>query len=250
MADHKIATPHIEAAPQEIAKTVLMPGDPLRSRFIAENFFENPVLFNNIRGIQGYTGTYQGRRISVMASGMGMPSIGIYSYELFRLFDVDRIIRIGSAGAIRPDIKCYDIVFGMGACTTSRYAEQYHLPGTYAPIADFDLLRTAVDCAQKSGARYYVGNLLSADVFYDDTPSDVLAFSKMGVMAVEMEAAALYMNAARAGKEALALCTVSNNLITHEDTTAQERQTAFTQMIEIAFQTAVACEASGETESV
>ncbi len=238
MSQPKYPTPHIQATPQDIAKTVLMPGDPLRAKFIAETFLTDPILFNNVRGVQGYTGTWQGERVSVMASGMGMPSIGIYSYELFNFFDVDQIIRIGSAGSMRADIKCYDIVFGMGACTTSRYAEQYHLPGTFAPIADYELLRVAVSEAEKSGARYFVGNLLSSDVFYNDTAEDGLTWCKMGVMAVEMEAAALYMNAARAGKKALALCTISDSLISHEVTTPEERQTAFTQMMEIALNTA------------
>ncbi len=234
-----VPTPHIQATEDMIAKTVLMPGDPLRSKFVAETFLEDPKLFNNVRGVQGYTGTWKGIPVSVMASGMGIPSIGIYSYELFNFFGVDNIIRIGSAGAIQPQIKLYDIVFGMGACTTSNYANHYHLPGTFAPIADYELLKTAIAEAEKLDARFFVGNILSSDQFYNDFPEDTLKWSKMGVMAVEMEAAGLYMNALRAGKRALSICTISDSIITHEETTSEERQTAFRQMMEIALNTAV-----------
>lgn len=233
-------TPHINATPEDIAKTVLMPGDPLRAQFIAKTFLESPVLFNNVRGIQGYTGTYKGERVSVMASGMGIPSIGIYSYELFNFFGVDNIMRIGSAGAIDEDVHVRDLVFGMGACTDSAYGNQFHLPGTFAPIADYGLLKTAICEAEKLGATYHVGNLLSSDRFYNDDPQDTLKWAKMGVMAVEMEAAGLYMNAARAGKKALAICTVSDHIITHEVTSSEERQNSFTQMMEVALNTAVA----------
>lgn len=238
-------TPHIAAKPEDFAKTVLMPGDPLRAKFIAETFLEGAKLVNNVRGIQGYTGTFEGVPVSVMASGMGMPSIGIYSYELYNAFDVRTIIRVGSAGAMVPHIHVRDIVMGMGACTDSRYAEQYHLPGTFAPIASYSVLRACTDVADEMGVRYHVGNLFSSDVFYRDEEGlpDSLrstpAWSKMGVMAVEMEAAALYMNAARCGKQALAICTVSDHLLTGEETTADERQTSFTQMMELALKTAI-----------
>lgn len=233
-------TPHINATPEDIAKTVLMPGDPLRAKFIAENFLENPVLFNNVRGIQGYTGTYKGHRVSVMASGMGIPSIGIYSYELFNFFGVENIMRIGSAGSMNKDVHVRDIVIGMGACTNSNFVSQYNMPGAFAPIADYNMMKTAIDCAEKVGANYHVGNLLSSDTFYGDDPTATEKWMKMGVLAVEMEAAGLYMNAARAGKNALAICTISDHLLTGEATSAEERQNSFTQMMEIALETAVA----------
>ncbi len=229
-------TPHINATPADFAPTVLMPGDPLRAKFIAETFLENAKLVNNVRGIQGYTGTYEGTRVSVMASGMGMPSMGIYSYELFNFFDVQNILRIGSAGAYRANIRVRDIVLGMGACTNSNYAEQYGLSGTFAPIADWSLLRTCADTADEMGLCFHVGNILSSDTFYRDDES-VPAWAKMGVLAIEMEAAALYMNAARCGKRALAICTVSDHLITGEATTAEERQSSFTEMMELALKT-------------
>ncbi|MBQ6824250.1 MAG: purine-nucleoside phosphorylase [Clostridia bacterium] len=237
-----MSTPHIDAKPGDFGKTVLMPGDPLRAKFIAENYLEDPVLVNNVRGVQGYTGTYKGVKVSVMASGMGMPSMGIYSYELFSFFGVEQIIRVGSAGAIREDIKVREVVLGAGACTNSAYGAQYHLRGNFAPIADFTLLRTAAEEAEKLGLSYHVGNLLSSDTFYDAGEGDTLAWGKMGVCAVEMEAAALYMNAAKCGKRALAICTVSDSLITGEATTAAERQTSFTDMMELALNTAVRME--------
>ena len=230
-------TPHIAAKPGDFAETVLMPGDPLRSKFIAETFLENPVLVNNTRGVQGYTGTYKGKRVSVMASGMGMPSIGIYSYELFNFYDVKNIIRVGTAGVIRPDLKVRDIVIGQGACTNSNYVNQFDLPGTFAPICSYDLLKKAVDAAEKLGVTPVVGNLYSSDAFYDDSMG-LSKWQKMGVLAVEMEAAALYMNAARAGKNALAICTISDNPFTGEVTTAEERQMTFTKMMEIALEIA------------
>jgi len=236
-----MATPHINATPGDFARTVLMPGDPLRAKFIAETFLTDAVLVNNVRGIQGYTGCYDGTRVSVMASGMGMPSMGIYSYELFNFFDVENILRIGSAGAIHPDLKVRDIVLGQGACTNSNYAAQYGLNGTFAPLASYRLLRTAADIADGMGLRYTVGNLLSSDTFYADDNATP-AWGKLGVLAVEMEAAALYMNAARAGKNALAICTVSDHILTGEATTAEERQTSFTEMMELALKTAVAME--------
>ena len=232
-------TPHINATPDDIAKTVLMPGDPLRAKFVAENYFEEPVLFNNVRGIQGYTGKYKGERVSVMASGMGMPSIGIYSYELFAFFGVENIIRIGSAGSMSPDVKVRDLVFGMSACTNSSFASQYDLPGTFAPTADFDLLRRSVDIAEKMGLNYHVGQLFSSDVFYNDDPTVTEKWRKMGVLAVEMEAAALYMNAARLGKRALAVCTISDSLITGEALPAEERQNSFREMMEVALECAI-----------
>lgn len=233
-------TPHINAIPEDIAKTVLMPGDPLRAKFIAENFLEAPVLFNNVRGIHGYTGAYKGHKVSVMASGMGIPSIGIYSYELFNFFGVDNIMRIGSAGSMNKDVHVRDIVIGMGACTNSAFAVQYGLPGTFAPIASYDMMKTAIECAERVGATYHVGNLLSSDTFYGDDASATEKWMKMGVLAVEMEAAGLYMNAARAGKNALAICTISDHILTGEATTAEERQNSFTQMMEIALETAIA----------
>ena len=240
MSELSYPTPHIAATPEQIAPTVLMPGDPLRARFVAEHFLENAVLFNNVRGVQGYTGTFEGTPVSVMASGMGMPSIGIYSYELYSAFGVDSIIRIGSAGAMQKDVRVRDIVLGMGACTNSRYAEQYRLPGTFAPLADFTLLQKAVSVADSLGLTYHVGNLLSSDTFYDDDPNANAAWRRMGVLAVEMEAAALYMNAARLGKRALAVCTVSDSLITGEALDAEARQTSFTDMMTLALRTAQA----------
>ena len=241
-------TPHISAKPGDFGKTVLMPGDPLRSQFIAENFLENPVLVNNIRGVQGYTGTYKGVKVSVMASGMGMPAIGIYSHELYNGYGVENIIRVGSAGAIQENIDLYDIVLGQGACTDSNWAQQYHLPGTFAPIADFDLLCHAVEACKKYGATYHVGNINSSDAFYGDhvdVPEgldSVYGLKKMGVMALEMEAAALYMNAARYGKRALCICTISDHVLKGVETTPQERQTAFTTMMKVALDVAVAME--------
>ncbi len=214
-----------------------MPGDPLRAKHIAETFLEDAVLVNNVRGVNGYTGKYQGKKVSVMASGMGMPSIGIYSYELFHFYDVENIIRIGTAGALQPDIAIRDLVLGMGACTDSNYAAQYELPGTFAPIASFELLKNAVAAAEKMGLRYRVGNLVSADVFYNDRPT-TKKWQKMGALAVEMEAAALYMNAARAGKNALAICTVSDSMVTGEVTTSEERQTSFNDMVKVAMEIA------------
>lgn len=248
MSDKLYPTPHINAAPGDIAKTVLMPGDPLRSRFIAENYLTDPVLFNNVRGVQGYTGTYKGTRVSVMASGMGIPSIGIYSYELFSIFGVENIIRVGSAGSMREDVKIRDIALAMGACTNSNFASQYGLPGSFAPIADFGLLCLAAEAARRAGVRYHVGNILSSDIFYDDNPNSSAAWRRLGVLAVEMEAAGLYMTAAKTGGRALAICTISDSLITREATTAEERQTSFTQMIELALDVAAALEENKNEE--
>ena len=241
-------TPHISAKPGDFGKTVLMPGDPLRSKFIAENFLENPVLVNNVRGVHGYTGTYKGVKVSVMASGMGMPAIGIYSHELYNGYGVENIIRVGSAGSIQDHINIYDIVLGQGACTDSNFAAQFHLPGTFAPIADFKLLTAAVNACEEYKATYHVGNINSSDVFYGDhvdVPEgldSVYGLKKMGVMALEMEAAALYMNAARYGKRALCICTISDHVLKGVETTSEERQTAFTTMMKVALDVAVAAE--------
>ena len=239
-------TPHNSASKEDIAKTVLMPGDPLRAKYIAENFLTDAVLVNNVRGIQGYTGKYDGTKVTVMASGMGIPSIGIYSYELFNFYDVDNIMRIGSAGAISPKIKIRDIVMGIGACTNSNFASQYHLPGTFAPVCSYKMLRLCTAIADEMKVRYHVGNLLSSDTFYNDEENlpdglkSTASWQKMGVTAIEMEAAGLYMNAARAGKNALAICTISDHILTGEQTTAEERQNSFTEMMELALKTAAA----------
>ncbi len=232
-------TPHIKATPEDFARTVLMPGDPLRAKFIAETFLESARLVNNVRGIQGYTGSYKGTPVSVMASGMGMPSIGIYSYELYNFFGVENIIRIGSAGGISDRIRLRDIIIGMGACTTSSYAVQYGLQGSFAPIADYGLMKIAIEEAERIGTNFAVGNLLSSDIFYNDDPSASECWKKMGVLGVEMEAAALYMNAARAGRRALAICTVSDHLFTGEALDSDARQSSFTDMMKIALNTAV-----------
>ena len=242
-----VSTPHINVADDiGFGKTVLMPGDPLRAKFIAENFLENPVLVNNVRGVQGHTGYYKGVKVSVMASGMGMPAIGIYSHELFNSFGVENIIRIGSAGSIQENIHLYDLVIGQGACTDSNYAAQFHYPGTFAPIASWELVSEAVKASEANGAVYHVGNVSSSDVFYGDhakVPEGLDTLynqKKMGVMALEMEAAALYMNAARYGKRALCICTISDHILTGEETTAQERQNSFTTMMKVALDVAVA----------
>ena len=244
------ATPHINVLNEiGFGKTVLLPGDPLRAKFIAENFLENPVLVNNVRGVNGYTGYYKGVKVSVMATGMGMPAMGIYSHELFTRFGVENIIRVGSAGSIQEHINLYDIVLGQGACTDSNWASQFHLPGTFAPIADFTMLCEAVKACKNHKATYHVGNINSSDTFYGDHEGvpegldSVYGLKKMGVMALEMEAAALYMNAARYGKRALCICTVSDHVLTGEVTTSEERQTAFTTMMQVALDVAVAMEA-------
>ena len=234
-----MATPHISAEKGDFAPTVLMPGDPLRSKFIAENYLENARLVNNVRGVQGYTGTYHGVPVSVMASGMGIPSIGIYSYELYNFYGVENILRVGSAGAMSEKLRVRDIVLGQGACTNSNYACQFGVQGTFAPIADFGLLRTAAEIAEEKKLPYAVGNLFSADIFYNDDPNVTPNWQKLGALAVEMEAAGLYMNAARAGKKALAICTISDHLLTGEATTAEERQNTFRDMMELALEVAV-----------
>lgn len=235
-----IPTPHISAKKEDIAKTVLMPGDPLRAKFIAETFLESPVLVNNVRGVQGHTGTWKGVPVTVMASGMGIPAIGIYSWELYNFYDVDNIIRIGSAGAMRDDLKLMDIVAGQGACTDSNFAHQFELNGTFAPIADYTLLSNCVEAANEKGIDMKVGNILSSDNFYSPSNcDDSTKWRDMGVMAVEMEAAGLYMNAARAGKRALCICTISDHLYRSEALSSEQRQLSLTQMIEIALDTAV-----------
>lgn len=236
-----MGTPHNEAKNGAFAKTVLMPGDPLRAKFIAETFLENAQLVNNVRGVNGYTGTYHGTPVSVMASGMGMPSIGIYSHELYHFYDVDNIIRIGSAGALTPKLKLRDVVMAQAVCTDSNYGHQFNLPGFFAPIADFQLLETAVAVARRMGVEPPVGNLLSSDVFYDKS-GRTLEWGAMGVLAAEMETAALYYNAAEAGKRALTICTISDSMVTGEALPAADRQTSFTQMMEIALETAVEME--------
>ncbi len=231
-----MSTPHNSANKGEIAKTVLMPGDPLRAKYIAEKYLTDVKQFNAVRNMFGYTGKYNGKEISVMGGGMGMPSIGIYSYELYNFYDVDTIIRIGSAGGISDDVKMRDLVIGMGASTNSSYADQYNLPGTIAPIADFDLLRKAVETAEKKGVSVKVGNVLSSDVFYNADPTFNDRWKKMGILCVEMEAAALYLNAIAAGKKALCMLTISDHLYTGEALNADERQTSFHDMMEVALE--------------
>ena len=233
-----IPTPHITAKEGDFARTVLMPGDPLRAKYIADNYLEDAVLVNNTRGVQGHTGYYKGKRVSVMASGMGMPSIGIYSYELFNFYDVDAIVRIGSAGALAENVKVRDVVIAQGACTNSNYAHQYKLPGTIAPIADFGLLRKAVEIAESKGVNPIVGNLLSSDTFYSADEDCNQKWRDMGVLAVEMEAAALYLNAIHAKKKALCICTISDHIFTGESLSAMDRQVSFHEMMEIALELA------------
>lgn len=233
-----VPTPHNGAKMGDIAKTVLMPGDPLRAKFIADTYLDNVECFNTVRNMLGFTGTYKGKEISVMGGGMGMPSIGIYSYELFNFYGVENIMRIGSAGGISDDVHLRDIVIGMGASTNSNFASQYRLPGTIAPIADFSLLRKAVEAAEKIQVKTVVGNILSSDIFYDDNRETNDLWKKMGILCVEMEAAALYLNAARAGKKALCILTISDHLYTGESLSAEDRQTSFREMMEVALETA------------
>lgn len=229
-----MSTPHNAANSGDIAETVIMSGDPLRAKFMAEHFLENPVQFNGVRNMFGYTGTYQGKRVSVMGHGMGMPSVGIYSYELFHFYNVKQIIRVGTAGCIQKGMDLGDVVIAQGSCTDSNYLHQYRLPGTYAPIADYDLLSSAVEGCKEMGIRYWVGNVLSSDVFYDDN-QEWKNWANMGVLAVEMESAALYANAAAAGKKALTILTISDSLVEDKATSAEERQNAFTNMMKVAF---------------
>ena len=233
-----IPTAHNNAKANDFAKTVLMPGDPLRAKYIAETYLENPRQVTAVRNMFGYTGTYKGKEISVMGGGMGMPSIGIYSYELFNFYGVDQIIRIGSAGALQDHIKVMDVVIGMGACTDSNYAYQYGLPGTFAPIADYELMNKAIETAKRQGTNVVVGNVLSSDVFYNANPNVNDLWRSMGVLAVEMEAAALYMNAAKAKKKALCMLTISDHIYTGEALCAEDRQLGFGKMMEIALELA------------
>ena len=234
MAKENTPTPHIGAKYDEIAKTMIMAGDPLRAKLMAERFLENPVQVNNVRGMLAFTGTYKGKRITVMGHGMGIPSIGIYTYELFNFYDVETIIRVGSCGARQMYVNLGDLVIAQGSCTDSNWEAQYNLPGHYAPIADFELCRKAVEAAEKRGYKYHGGNVFSADIVYceDERKAN---WTKMGVLADEMEAPSLYMNAARAGKRALVICTVSDHILTGEATTAEQRQNTFTQMMDVAF---------------
>ncbi|MFZ7119437.1 MAG: purine-nucleoside phosphorylase [Eubacteriaceae bacterium] len=229
-------TVHIEAKKGDIAKTVLMPGDPLRAKFIAEKYLDEHICFNEVRGMLGYTGTYNGKKISVMGSGMGMPSIGIYSYELFTEYDCENLIRIGSCGSFQENVHVRDVILAMGACTNSNFSNQYSLPGSFAPLASFELLSQAKSVATSKNIDVKIGNILSSDIFYDDNKDAWKKWARMGVLAVEMEAAALYMNAARLGKNALAILTVSDSLVTSEVTTAVEREKTLTDMIEIALE--------------
>ena len=234
-----MATPHNTAEKGDFAKTVLMPGDPLRAKYIAEHYIESPKLVNNVRGVQGYTGTYKGVPVSVMASGMGMPSMAIYSYELFNFYGVENILRVGSAGAVSMELKVRDIVLGQGACTSSSMQDNFGVNGHFAPLGSWDLLKCAADICEERKLRYKAGNLISSDIFYNDDPSFNQPFVNLGALAVEMEAAALYMNAARAGKRALAICTISDHVLTGEATSAEERQTTFNEMMELALEVAV-----------
>ena len=233
-----IPTAHNNAKANDFAKTVLMPGDPLRAKYIAETYLENPRQVTAVRKMFGYTGTYKGKEISVMGGGMGMPAIGIYSYELVNFYGVDQIIRIGSAGALQDHIKVMDVVIGMGACTDSNYAYQYGLPGTFAPIADYELMNKAIETAKRQGTNVVVGNVVSSDVFYNADPTVNDRWRSMGVLAVEMEAAALYMNAAKAKKKALCMLTISDHIYTGEALCAEDRQLGFGKMMEIALELA------------
>ena len=233
-----MSTPHNNAKKGDIAKTVLMPGDPLRAKFIAETYLEDVVCYNTVRNMFGYTGFYKGTRISVQGSGMGMPSIGIYSYELFHEYDVERIIRVGTSGGVSDNVHLRDVVIAQGTCTNSAYAKQYDLDGTFAPIADYELLEVAVKAARDLNVCVHVGNVLSSDIFYYRKESPLPLWAKLGVLATVMEAAALYMNAAEAGKKALCITTVSDCPLRGESTTAEERELSFSQMMEIALETA------------
>ena len=233
-----MSTPHINAAKGDIAETILLPGDPLRAKFIADNFLENVVQFNTIRNIFGYTGSYKGKRISVMGTGMGIPSIGIYSYELIHFYGVKNLIRIGSCGALQKDLKLYDVILGIGASTNSNYARQYNLPGTYSATASWELLYKAKQVADQKDIHVTVGNILSSDTFYSADSTDSKRWADIGILAVEMEAYALYCNAAAAGVNALCILTVSDSIVNKEETTAVEREKSFTKMMEIALELA------------
>lgn len=229
------STPHINPKGVDIAETVLLPGDPLRAKFIADTYLEDVVQFNSVRNMLGFTGTYQGTPVSVMGSGMGMPSIGIYSYELINFFDARNVIRVGSIGAMQKDIDLYEIIVAASASTDSNFLEQYNLPGTYAPTASWTLLKAFMDEADRKGKKVHVGNILSSDVFYNADSTVNERWACMGVLGVEMESAALYSIAAYAGANALGVFTVSDNLFTGARTTAEERESAFTDMMELAL---------------
>ena len=231
-------TPHIDPQGEEIAETILLPGDPLRAKFIAETYLDNHRCFNEVRGMYGFTGTYGGRKVSVMGTGIGVPSIALYSYELIHVFDVKNLIRVGSCGTIQEDIDLYDIVIAQGASTDSNYLSQFGLPGTYAPLASYRLLEKAKRIADEHGQRTHVGNILSSDIFYNDNPEALGKWARMGILAVEMESAGLFANAAAAGVDALGIFTVSDNIPAGLHITSQERETAFTKMIEIALELA------------
>ncbi len=231
-------TPHNEAKLGDIAKTVLMPGDPLRAEFIAKNFLEDVVCFNRVRNMLGFTGKYKGKEISVMGGGMGVPSIGIYTYELYNFYNVENIIRIGSAGAISDNVSLRDVIIAQAACTDSNYSSQYKLPGQFAPIADFNLMKKAINIAEDKGIKTVVGNVLSTDIFYNEREDSFTSWQKMGVLCAEMEAAALYMNAARANKKALCILTISDCPLKGLSLPSEERQTSFTEMMEIALEIA------------
>lgn len=233
-----MSTPHNNAIKGDIAETILLPGDPLRAKFIADTFLEDVVQFNGVRNMFGYTGTYKGKKISVMGTGMGIPSIGIYSYELIHFYGVKNLIRVGSCGAIQKDLELYDVILGIGASTNSNFAHQYNLPGVYSATASWDLLYKAKQVADEKGTHVTVGNILSSDTFYSADDTEVKKWSDMGVLAIEMEAYALYCNAATAGVNALAILTVSDSIVNKEETTAQEREKSFTRMMEIALELA------------
>ena len=233
-----MSTPHNSAKMGDFAETVLLPGDPLRAKFIADNFLEDVVQVNTVRNMFGYTGYYKGKKVSVMGSGMGMPSIGIYCYELYAFYGVKTIIRVGSCGAYVPECKLFDIIIAQGACTNSNWAHQYNLPGVYSAIADFELLKQSYDICKEKGYPVHVGNILSSDIFYNDQPEVWQKWAKMGCLGVEMESYALYCTAAALGKRALCILTVSDSLVNHEETTAEQRQTSFKQMMEVALEIA------------
>ena len=229
-------TPHNEGKVGDFAKTVLMPGDPLRAKFIADHYLENVRQVNGVRNMFGYTGTYKGKEVTVMGSGMGMPSIGIYSYELYKFYGVESIIRIGSCGSYQPNIDLYDIIICQGSCTDSNFAKQYNLNGTFSAFGSYELLERAVNAAKEKKARYHVGNNMASDIFNNADSEGWKKWAAMGVLGVEMESYALYCNAAYLGKKALTILTVSDSFISHKETTAEERQNSFTQMMEIALE--------------
>lgn len=231
-----LPTPHNSALQGEIAKTVIMPGDPLRAKFIADNYLEDVKCFNKVRNMLGFTGKYQGKEISVMGGGMGIPSVGIYTYELYKFYNVENIIRVGTAGGIGENVKLRDVVIGMGACTDSNYSSQYQLPGIFAPIASYELMEKAVEVSKKLNIKTVIGNILSTDIFYNEDETVLQKWKNMGVLAVEMEAAVLYMNAAKFGKKALCLLTISDCPLKNLSLSSEERQVGFTDMMKIALE--------------